>query len=1282
LTKISKALSPEQVSTYYKRDYSLGNGEKNYFSQGVIGGEAGEYFGKEAAAFGLIGQPVTEEVIWRLAVGQDPNTGEQLIKWRPAGQAKPDWVRDDAAWSERVGALFESAILHRDPFSDHGQIPKAPKGAEEFAGPTPRVRTEREATLLEMHSIARSMYAENLASAAGAGARMYLKERGIRLDTAQEFGLGLSLDRPDQLAERLREYGPDLMRASGLFVERGGKFTDRFRDRLMFPIEAETGETVAFAGRKPPNEERGPKYLNSPATEIYQKGATLYNVNRAQERAHQTGQMVVVEGYLDVMAAWQAGQRNVVAQSGTALSAEQAALIRRHAGEVISGLDGDEAGREATGRNIPMLLDAGLHVRVMDLPDAKDAAEFLTQNKAKVYRDQVRQATALVEYLTGRAAEKFDVREPYGKVDAVRWMAEQLEHVRPEQRAQIGSELEAWLKHPPEEIQQSKASVEHRAAWDLTISAPKTVSLTALVGGDERVLVAHTESAKEAFAYAERSLQVKMGGLNPPETTGRMMGVLFVHDTARPVDGYAAPQLHTHGLIFNMSRDSAGQMRALNPQELFYLQGTVEAVYQNSIALRLKALGYELEYGKNLAVEIKGYTEEYRKAESARDAQIRAEQEKRQQFGQNAHEFIAQNTRSAKQDLPPEEVRARHRARAAEFGNQPDYVIAAARDRQSLTYSPQYRSELADEALTFAKAKLSERTAVMEDHEIHREALRFGRGYITLEDVEGAFQRRVNEFVEVHHWREHSPGQRWTTPELLEKERAILQFMAAGRDQLAPMAGGITKDEFRERFKERLSDHQKHLVWNIIHSSDRMVGVQGLAGTGKTLTVGALREFVVDYGFEVRGLAATSGAVSEMNAAGMESRTMQSFLASNRLANAKPKRPAAYFVDEASLADVHVFSEFLTYTRPADRVFVIGDARQHGPLGAGKPFEELQNAGMTTFHLRKIVRQVPEEYREVVKHLAAGNVPQALAMLDEQRRIHVHPAQDERHGAIAREVVNSPARTLVVSPDNASRLAISESIRAAKQEAGQLGQNVYRSRSLIQRSDMAAVDICFAASYEVGNVVLYARPMPSHAIQAGDYASVVSVDRDKNLLTVMREKDGGVVTYNPATTGRGATVYDPSYREFAVGERVQFTKQWKEGRTVKAANRQIGTVDALDDGGNVTVRLDVAEGKPEKVLRWNLEEMAHLDHGYVMTSYTSQGATADKVIIQIDTDAPGAHKLLNEQLAYVAASRGRHDVQIFANDREELDRYLSRAAEKATALAPEQQAEYRPMIRK
>src|SRR5580693_7981970 len=142
-------------------------------------------------------------------------------------------------------------------------------------------------------------------------------------------------------------------------------------------------------------------------------------------------------------------------------------------------------------------------------------------------------------------------------------------------------------------------SVEHRAGWDATFSAPKSVSLTALVGGDDRVREAHRESVRAALRELERYTQARIGNVHAPETTGKFIAATFEHDTARPVDGYAAPQLHTHAVIFNMTERDNGQTRALQERSLFQSQQYATTVYRSELAMRLQGLGYEVERGQH-----------------------------------------------------------------------------------------------------------------------------------------------------------------------------------------------------------------------------------------------------------------------------------------------------------------------------------------------------------------------------------------------------------------------------------------------------------------------------------------------------------------------------------------------------------------------------------------------------------------------------------------------------------------------------------------------------------
>ncbi len=135
-------------------------------------------------------------------------------------------------------------------------------------------------------------------------------------------------------------------------------------------------------------------------------------------------------------------------------------------------------------------------------------------------------------------------------------------------------------------------AVEHRAGWDATFSAPKSVSLTALVGGDEQVREAHRAAVTTALTELERYTQARIGGNNQAETTGKFIAAKFEHDTARPVDGYAAPQLHTHAVIFNVTERANGSTRAVQPQSYFDSQNFATAVYQSALTYELRSRGY------------------------------------------------------------------------------------------------------------------------------------------------------------------------------------------------------------------------------------------------------------------------------------------------------------------------------------------------------------------------------------------------------------------------------------------------------------------------------------------------------------------------------------------------------------------------------------------------------------------------------------------------------------------------------------------------------------------
>jgi ATP-dependent exoDNAse (exonuclease V) alpha subunit len=208
---------------------------------------------------------------------------------------------------------------------------------------------------------------------------------------------------------------------------------------------------------------------------------------------------------------------------------------------------------------------------------------------------------------------------------------------------------------------------------------------------------------------------------------------------------------------------------------------------------------------------------------------------------------------------------------------------------------------------------------------------------------------------------------------------------------------------------------------------------------------------------------------------------------------------------------------------------------------------------------------------------------------------------------------------------------------------------------------MTGADRTWAAQYQVNDILRYSRASRETGIGKGEYARVVSIEAEKNLLTVTRA-DGSERTYDPRRQ-MGVTVYREQEKAFSRGDRIQFTAPSHE---LKIANRELGTVEGIDPNGVMRVKLD--SGREMNV---NPKRYPHIDHGYAVTSHSSQGQTADRVLIHVNTDL-GAKDLLNNRMAYVAVSRGQWDAQIFTNDRGALVNALGRDVSHKSAYAPEQ----------
>jgi ATP-dependent exoDNAse (exonuclease V) alpha subunit len=408
-------------------------------------------------------------------------------------------------------------------------------------------------------------------------------------------------------------------------------------------------------------------------------------------------------------------------------------------------------------------------------------------------------------------------------------------------------------------------------------------------------------------------------------------------------------------------------------------------------------------------------------------------------------------------------------------------------------------------------------------------------------------------------------------------------------------------------------------------------------------------------GFQVEGFAPTSRAARQLSEAGVEAGTLQGFLARTK-APTVPEHKHFYFVDESSLASTNQMREFFSRLAPQDRVLLIGDTRQHQGVEAGRPFEQLQEAGMRTAKLDQIVRQKDPELKTAVEMLATGQVSAALDSLQKQGRVREIPNPEERIRLIAKSYVDSPEKTLIVSPDNVSRRELNAAVRQELKAKGKLAPEGHSFGVLVQRQEMTGAERSWASRYDVNDVIRFARGSKSVGINAGEYGAVVGINSAANMLTV-EKSTGEIANYDPRRLS-GVSVYREVAYEFSAGDRIQFTAP---NKSLGVANRDLGVIESIAPNGRISARLD-----NNRKIDFDPVEHRHFDHGYAVTSHSAQGLTAERVLVNADT---GVHPdLLNSRFGYVAISRASHEATLFTDNVTKLIPELSADVSKSSAL--------------
>ena len=807
-------------------------------------------------------------------------------------------------------------------------------------------------------------------------------------------------------------------------------------------------------------------------------------------------------------------------------------------------------------------------------------------------------------------------------------------------------------------VQQAAAYYGRRAGWDATFNAPKSVSIQALLDEDGRLIEAHRRSVSRALAEIEHYALSRQHGGSEWVVTENIVAARFDHVAARPSqssaeDGYGPdPHLHTHVVIANMTRRPDGAWRGLDPIEIYRSQTFATAVYRSELAREVESLGYRINVtGADGRWELDGYTREQVLAFSRRRQDIEEELARQGLSGAAAAQNIAHQTRGRKDLRDEQSLKTEWRMRAREYGINTERVGSVA----NILGVPIFgATEAVADAVRLSAAHNTEREAVIDRRALEATALQNLMGTADLDQVRTESERheQAAELIQVGN-AVNAPQGAYTTPEMVALETENIALMRSGLRNASAIA---QRDQVKAWAERRgLLPDQAEAAEVTLCATDWVTVIEGRAGSAKTTTVGAIKEFAAEQGYLVRGFAPTTRAVKELSEAGLPSRTVAGLL-ENPI---EPARKELWIIDESSLLATRQVNGLLRKTRDAevDRIVFVGDQRQHHAIEAGRPIHQMQRAGMTVARLETIRRQRDPELRKSVMHASAGEVSEALRVLDQRGDIRQVENPSERYRAIAAEYVaahRAGERVLVVCPANEERRELNAAIRAALKRTGGITEPEIEQTILVAR-DLTRQQRGRAHNYEIGDVIRFTRGSKRLGLEKDTYATVESVDRARHRLTV-RTSDGRAVEYFPSRL-TGVGLFRPERRAFSSGERIHFRAP---DRTLGVANGEFATVMAIDSQ-RTTLRMD--DGGEISAAR---ERLRHIDHGYASTSHSSQGATVDRVIVNVDTTRSA--QLVNRKQFYVSISRARHAVSIYTDDRERLRQTVSRNREKSTAL--------------
>ncbi|MEO0566550.1 MAG: MobF family relaxase [Pseudomonadota bacterium] len=833
---------------------------------------------------------------------------------------------------------------------------------------------------------------------------------------------------------------------------------------------------------------------------------------------------------------------------------------------------------------------------------------------------------------------------------------------------------------------------QHIAGWDLTYSAPKSVSLLH-AAGDERIAGLMDQAVSDAMDYMERFAGARTG--DGHKTSGKMLYARFQEFHSRALD----PQLHVHVPVFNMTssadvgglrEDGKPHMLSLESHPLYIEKMSGGQVFRSALAMRLKEAGYDLDVDKTTGLfEVRGVPKAAMDLASKRNAEIAKWAEEHGDGTYKSKASYAKNQRPDKVHGSPEDFQAAFETEHAEYLETYDRVIKEALHRDPDPLNPDKRDVARSVSFGLNNA-MSPELVVSKGT-----ALRFGLssaiGDVELKHLEPIIAKQLAA-AKLLETPKQTGGKQLAKPVTRQRaatlERQLGIELILSQNAVDPIMstkaarGALTSAIFPQGKNVKASEHalsdddrtrlaqvrmqQLKAAQVILSTSERVIGIQGVAGAGKSHLVKALVDVAGDQQTFVAAAPTGKAALELGRSAGIESMTVA------RLFSTKGKDlgpTTTLIVDESSMLSLRGATGLLAMVREKGaRMVLIGDVKQLEAPKAGKPFAVLQKMGMETMRLDTSLRQRTAGLRKIVSAARQGKVAETLNALGDKLEVLSIAVGEDMDPETAHKQLVARATTLYLDQpsagarlivlDNATRKAINGQVRDRLKDTGTLDVAQEKTFGVLLDRALTEAQMRRPEFYTEGDMLEWHGTDKTHQFQPGTRLSVKEVGTKTLILTDGKQD----FEWNPATGRRAGAVgvYREEERTLTPGDVIQmrarlgYRQMLEAPKGFELKNGMTGTVESID--GTVAT-IDFGEDKQKQVVRIDLAKHGFWDHGYAVTTHKAQGLSIKHPVIV----APArASHLLTQSNFYTALSRATHDITVLTTDRKDLELQLER----------------------